>query len=214
MEFVASCQKENKMRALAPVIKILFLLITIQAFSAAVAQERTFQMFQVMDMPREFNLNQSSSCRLEFQEEWIIDPTGSSISKTVISLEFPCEDQSSTATLPEGTTRLRNLSFEFSFLDLPEQMAKEIQLAIIALVNNSYPFPDYYDPQKQLLSVYFHEDWSIDDDPLVFTKKVRALSPVIWQQRQTAEGEPLHDAETGYPVYYKLKLERIELRQP
>jgi hypothetical protein len=37
---------------------------------------------------------------------------------------------------------------------------------------------------------------------------------VIWQERQTAEGEALHDAETGYPVYYILKLERIDLRQP
>lgn len=202
------------MRTASPGLRILIFLLAMPCYNSTVAQERTFHMFQVMDMPREFNLNQGSSCRLEFQEEWIIDPMGSSISKTVISFEFPCEDRSSTATLPEGTTRLRKLSFEFSFLDLPEQMSKEIQLAIIALVNNSYPFPDYYDPQKQLLSVYFHEDWSIDDDPLVFTKKVRALSPVIWQQRQTAEGEPIHDAATGYPVYYKLTLERIELRQP
>jgi len=202
------------MRVPAPVIKILIFLLAIQAFCPAVAQERTFQMFQVMDLPREFNLNSSPSCKLEFQEEWIIDPTGSSISKTVSIFEFPCNDRTETVILPDGSTRLRNISFEFSFLDLPEQMAKEIQLAIIALVNNSYLLPEYYDPREQLLSVYFHEDWSMDEDPLVFSKKVKAITPVIWQRRQTAEGEPLLDAATGYPVYYKLKLERIELRQP
>ena len=99
-------------------------------------------------------------------------------------------------------------------MDLPEQMAKEIQMAIIALLNKSHPLPEHYDPQEQLLSVYFHEDWSIEENPLVFTKKVKALTPVIWQRRQTADGEPLLDPDTGYPVYYKLKLERIDLRQP
>ena len=202
------------MRTASPGLIISIFLLAMPCNNSAEAQERTFQMFQVMDMPREFNLNKSSACRLEFQEEWIIDPAGSYISKTVSTFEFPCDELNSTATLHEGTTRLRNLSFEFSFLDLPEQMAKEIQLAIIALVNNSYLLPEYYDPQEQLLSVYFHEDWSINDDPLVFSKKVRAISPVIWQRRQTADGEPLLDPDTGSPVFYKLKLERIDLRQP
>lgn len=202
------------MRTASPTPGILIILLAIHSFNAAVAQERTFQMFQVMDLPREFNLNASPSCKLEFQEEWIIDPAGSSISKTVSSFEFPCDDRSETVNLPEGITRLRNLSFEFSFLDLPEQMAKEIQLAIIALVKKSYPLPEYYDPREQLLSVYFHEDWSMEEDPLVFSKKVKAISPVIWQRRQTTDGEPLLDLDTGYPVFYKLKLERINLRQP
>lgn len=202
------------MRAAPPTFGILIFLLAMHSFQSAVAQERTFQMFQVMDLPGEFNLNASSTCKLEFQEEWIIDPAGSSISKTVSSFEFPCDDRSETVKLPEGTTRLRNLSFEFSFLDLPEQMAKEIQLAIIALVKESYTLPEYYNPQEQLLSVYFHEDWSMDEDPMVFSKKVKALSPVIWQRRQTTDGEPLLDPDTGYPVFYKIKLERINLRQP
>ncbi|MCD4709533.1 MAG: hypothetical protein K8R52_01695 [Bacteroidales bacterium] len=45
-------------------------------------------------------------------------------------------------------------------------------------------------------------------------KNENGITPVIWQLRQTAEGEPVHDAETGFPVYYKLKLERIDLRNP
>jgi len=202
------------MRTASPSLRILIFLLAIHYFNPAGAQERIFQMFQVMDLPREFNLNSSPSCKLEFQEEWIIDPTGSSISKTVSTFEFPCGNRTETVILPEGSTRLRNISFEFSFLDLPEQMAKEIQLAIVALVNNSYPLPEYYDPQEQLLSVYFHEDWSMDEDPLVFSKKVKAITPVIWQRRQTTDGEPLLDPDTGYPVFYKLNLERINLRQP
>jgi len=202
------------MKTASPILGILIFLLAMPGFKSALAQERTFQMFQVMDLPREFNMNGSPSCKLEFQEEWIIDPLRSSISKTVNTFEVPCDDLSSTVKLPEGTTRLKNLSFEFSFLDLPEQMAKEIQIAIIDLVNNSYPLPEYYDLQDQLLSVYFHEDWSMEEDSLVFSKKVKALTPVIWQRRQTTDGEPLLDPDTGYPVFYKLELERIDLRQP
>ena len=194
--------------------RILIFLFAIHTLSPVQAQEMVFQMLQVMDLPREFNLNSNSSCKLEFQEEWIIDPEGSSISKTVSSLELPCDDPGLDVTLPEGTTRLKNLSFEYSFLDLPEQMAKKVQMAVIALIIKRYPFPEYYDPQEQLLSIYFHEDWSMDDDPLVFSKKVKALTPVIWQRRQTTDGKPLLDPDTGKPVFYKLKLERIDLRQP
>lgn len=194
--------------------KILIFLLLTQALSLVKAQEISFQMFQMMDLPREFNPNGSPSCKLEFQEEWIIDPAGSSISKTVNTLEFPCDDLNLKVTLPEGTTRLKNISFEFSFLDLPEQMAKEVQMAIISLIKLSYPFPESYDPGEQLLSVFFHEDWSMDEEPLVFIKKVRALTPVIWQRRQTTDGEPLLDPDTGFPVFYKLELERINLRQP
>jgi hypothetical protein len=54
----------------------------------------------------------------------------------------------------------------------------------------------------------------IEADHQEFRKRIKALTPVIWQERQTADGEPIPDGETGYPVYYKLKLGRIELRQP
>ena len=99
-------------------------------------------------------------------------------------------------------------------MDLTDQKASQLQETMIALINHRYSFPEVYNPQEQLLSVYFHEDWVIEADHQHVKKKVKGITPVIWQQRQTAEGEPLHDAATGYPVYYKLKLERIELRQP
>jgi hypothetical protein len=192
---------------------LLFLLV-VQAMYPILAQEATFQMHLAMELPAEFNTNRSSSCSLEFQEEWIIDPARSSISKTVESFEFPCTDNTEVLRLPDGAIRLKNLSYEFIFLDLPEKMAKEIQMAMIELINKRYSVPDVYDPPEQLLSIYFHEDWIIESGHRVFTKRVRALTPVIWQRRQTADGEPILDPDTGYPVFYKLELGRIDLRQP
>lgn len=192
----------------------ILILIALLAVSPLQAQESTFQMFQTMNLPREFNPHGNPSCKLEFQEEWIIDPAGSSISKTVNSFALACDDLNSSASLPEGTSRLKNISFEFSFLDLPEPMAKEIQERIITLVNGRQAIPEHYNPQDQLLSIYFHEDWSLEGGDNTFTKKVRGISPVIWQRRQRADGEPVLDPDTGLPVFYKLELERIDLRNP
>lgn len=202
------------MKTLSKTFGVLFFLLVVQAIYPVLAQEATFQMHLAMDLPAEFNKNRSTSCSLEFQEEWIIDPARFSISKTVNAFEFPCLDQTESVTLPDGANRLRNLTHEFSFLDLPEKMAKEVQMEIIALISKRMSIPEAYDPPEQLLSIYFHEDWAIESGHRIFTKRVRAITPVIWQRRQTADGEPLLDPDTGYPVFYKLNLERIDLRQP
>ena len=202
------------MKSINLTLRTYAFLLLVGTISPILAQEATFQMQLAMDLPAEFNKDRSSSCSLEFQEEWIIDPARSSISKTVDAFEFPCRDDAERVTLPDGANRLKNLSFEFSFLDLPEKMAKEIQMEIIALISKRISIPEAYDPSEQLLSVHFHEDWTIESGHRVFTKRVRAITPVIWQRRQTADGEPLPDPDTGYPVFYKLKLERIDLRQP
>jgi len=217
VEFVANYQKESKMRTLPPVIKILFFLFAIQAFSPAVAQETMYEVFDVMDLPPGLNPKQKDSCSLEFQEQWIFNVASASISKKVNAFGISCKDSTEALSLPEGTVRLKNLSYEFSFMDLMDQMdqkARQLQETMITLINHRYQFPEVYNPRKQLLSVYFHEDWVIEADQQHVKKKVKGITPVIWQQRQTAEGEPIHDAATGYPVFYKLKLERIELRQP
>ena len=205
------------MKALQAVIKILFFLLAIQAFSPAVAQETIYELLDVMDLPPGLNPKQKVSCSLEFQEQWILNVANASISKEVNAFGISCKDSTEALSLPEGTVRLKNLSYEFSFMDLmdlTDQKASQLQETMIALINHRYSFPEVYNPQEQLLSVYFHEDWVIEADHQHVKKKVKGITPVIWQQRQTAEGEPLHDAATGYPVYYKLKLERIELRQP
>ena len=192
----------------------LFFLLVVNAAYPLLAQEATFPMRLAMDLPAELHMDKSSSCRLEFQEEWIIDPARSSFIKTVEAFEFACEDDAERFVLTQGTRRLRNLSYEFTFLDLPDKMAKEVQNAVIALINERFPIPEAYDPSEQLLSVYFHEDWTIEPGQELFQKKIRGITPVIWQRRQTADGEPIPEPHTGYPVFYKLSLERIDLRQP
>ena len=193
---------------------ILALLLSMAASCPALAQEHLFKMHLVMDLPRELNPERKTSCSLELHEAWIVDPAGSSISKTVETYKMPCADNTSVPGPGEEVIRLRNLSYEFTFLDLSEQMAKEVQLAFIALINKRFPIPEVYDPPEQLLSVYFHEDWTLDPQEQVFTKKVRSITPVIWQRRQSADGEPILDPDTGLPVFYKQMLERIDLRQP
>lgn len=206
--------KENKMKALHGIIGILIFLFVVQAKSPVHAQEHFFQMHLVTDLPPELNPDHRRSCSLELHEEWIIDPSGASVSKSVKSFELPCENGTSALSQKDDVIRLRNLSYEFSFLDLPEQMAKEVQNAFIALINNRFAIPGVYDPAQQLLSIHFHEDWTLEPGNKVFKKKVRAITPVIWQRRQTADGEPVLDPDTGFPVFYKQSLERIDLRQP
>jgi hypothetical protein len=43
---------------------------------------------------------------------------------------------------------------------------------------------------------------------------VRAITPVIWQRRQTEAGDPVNEADTGLPVYYKNQMQQINLRNP
>ena len=202
------------MKTLARSIGTFIVLLVVQAMFPVLAQENFFQMHLVTDLPAELNPDNRASCRLELEEEWTIDAAGISISKTVESFTMHCADGTISLSPDEEVIRFRTISYEFSFLELPDQMAKEVQLAFIALINKRFPIPDVYDPPDQLLSVYFHEEWTIDPGKQEFTKKVRAITPVIWQLRQTADGEPVPDPDSGLPVFYKHKLERIDLRKP
>lgn len=202
------------MNAKLRAVVTLLSLLPATAICPALAQEATFQMGLAMDLPAELSTDRSSSCMIEFQEEWLIDPERPSIVKTVDAFEFPCGDSTESVGLPPETIRIRNLSYEFTFLDLPDRMAKEVQNALIALINDHYLIPESYDPSEQLLSIYFHEDWLVEPGSNAFSKKIRGITPVIWQRRQTADGEAILDPDTGYPVFYKQSLDRIDLRQP
>ena len=202
------------MKALSKSLGTLSFLLVVQAINPLLAQEATFQVHHSMDLPSELNTEGRPSCSLETHEEWIMDPRASSLSKKVETFELPCADSSIDLSLGEEVIRLRNISYEFFFLDLPEHLAKEVQLAFIALINKRFSIPQVYDPPEQLLSVYFHEVWTLDPHEKVLTKKVRAISPVLWQRRQGADGEPILDPDTGFPVFYKQTLDPIDLRQP
>ncbi len=146
---------------------------------------------------------------------------------TAISLESILPDLKINHSYPGGKIPLGNISYEFTLLDPhspgsdntaftePRSMdpyARKIQEILTNLVLKGYPPAKKYDLENQLLSVWFHEEWFLDPATGQITKKVRGISPVIWQRRMTAEGDPVDDADTGYPVYYKNRLFRIELR--
>ena len=98
--------------------------------------------------------------------------------------------------------------------DSMDSPTRQLQDQLIALVIARSNAGKRYRLSEQMLSVIFEEDWSINPTNLMVSKKVRAITPVIWQRRQTETGEPINEAETGLPVYYKLSLQPIPLRNP
>ena len=202
-------------------IPILIFFLAFQPVSPVFGQEASYQIFDFIDLPAEMLIDQDSSCLMEFHEQWILNTDRLSISKKVKEYESSC-------ALKESF-RLREMSYEFSFPDAHQEIraetenkesglidpqVRDLQIHLISLIQAGKPIADIYHPQEQLLSVYFHEEWILDGDSQEFIKQVKGITPVIWQLRQTVDGEPIHDAETGLPVYYKTRLKRIYLRNP
>ncbi|MGW8316408.1 MAG: hypothetical protein ACWGNV_12465, partial [Bacteroidales bacterium] len=98
--------------------------------------------------------------------------------------------------------------------DSMDRNTRELQGAFIALLKNRTLNGNRYDWKQEMLSVEFLEQWSIDPATLEITRTVESVTPVIWQRRQTKEGEPVDEAGTGYPVYYKNSLRPVPLRNP
>ncbi len=193
---------------------ILFILPSWMVCAPLAAQESVHQVHEVMDLPVKLDPGGSLDCTLEFHEQWTIRVHGSSISKEVSSFRYSCADSTRSLFPAEGKLRVRDISYEFSFLDPRGEVMRELQEGIITLINSMHPLPGVYQAEKQLLSVHFHEDWILDGEQQDIQKKVTGITPVIWQIRQTVDGEPVLDGDTGYPVYFKLTLDRIPLRQP
>jgi hypothetical protein len=210
------------MKGLPYLLKILLILFAIQGFNQASAQPGLHRVIDLVDLPAEISPDKAPGCTVEFQEEWTLNSGTFSISKKVNEYMLSCEDSSDLVFPAEGKLRLKQISYEFSFLDLQmdagpllrEEAVKKLQADFIELISSRFPFSDLHKPHEELLSIYFHEEWILVADGHEIIKQVKGITPVIWQQRQTADGKAIHDAETGYPVYYKLKLGRIDLRQP
>ena len=181
---------------------------------------------------------------LQFRERWTIDPDRPVIIKEVEEYrpfndalpDIPPDSlrqrfASLVRAQAAGTEKLtfRNVTYEFVLLDphlessgnvsfpSPDSMDREtaeLQRALISLIGRRSSAASGFDLEDQLLSVYFHEDWQVDPVSLEITRKVHAITPVIWQRRKTVQGEPVDEGDTGYPVYYKNRLERIQLRNP
>ncbi len=168
-------------------------------------------------------------CKLRFLEDWFIDPRANSIQKQVVRWDSCCFEILSSLPTKNGSIPIKNISYEFHLLDPhlvasqnkafpePDSMdapTRQLQDQLIALITARTSFEERYQLDQQLLSLIFHEDWSINPTNLVVSKKVRAITPVIWQRRQSETGEPINEAETGLPVYYKIELQQITLRNP
>lgn len=179
---------------------------------------------------------------MKFHEQWNILPEKSILQKRVISYSLmepgtaetiadpvPPEFTAMMARLPmvNGSWQLRNVSYEFMLLDPhltdstfrynPENgsldsLAGAFQRDLFELVRPALRYGNWHHDGERMLSLFFHEKWFIDPSTLKISKEVQAITPVIWQRRQTENGEPINEAGTGLPVYYKNRLDRIDLR--
>lgn len=180
---------------------------------------------------------------LEFQERWQVLPESRSILKEVTaylprndgvpglqadSLHLLFSGLISRAGTDGKPLRIKEVSYEFMLMDPhhpgqgnsgfsePDSMdawGRNLQGMLIELVRAAR-HTGSYDLPEQMLSLYFHEEWTIDPQTLRIRKVVRGITPVIWQRRQTEDGDPVNEAETGLPVYYKNITTLISLRNP
>ncbi|TFH28491.1 MAG: hypothetical protein E4H10_00165 [Bacteroidia bacterium] len=204
---------------------VLLVANTDKCISPLTAQERFHHIIDFVELPAELNIPGDSACFIEFREQWTFLAKGGLI-KEVTGQEFSC---SSEFPLPDGVARINDISYEFMLLDPhlaesgnkafsgPDSMdnyTRKLQADLIELIQTHAPISPRYDPRKQLLSVYFHEEWIINPDSMEILKKVSAITPVIWQRRQTVEGKSIDEGDSGLPVYYKTPLQKIFLRHP
>jgi hypothetical protein len=181
---------------------------------------------------------------LELWETWTFDPEKPAILKETSrylvrsprdSLATPQEGMlrftAMVRNLAHGNdpVHLKGIRYEFNLLDphlegsgtegFPEpdsmdRATRALQAALIRMVEKRIPRIGQYRLEEQLLSVWFQEEWIIDPVSMEITRSVGALTPVIWQRRRTVEGEPVDEAGTGWPVYYKNPLSPVYLRNP
>jgi hypothetical protein len=195
----------------------------------AVAQESRFEVADLVDIPHILTGGRDPSWYLEFREQWTLSPGRPSIQKTVRgytvhdhqdpradkdSLQSEFEKLLRYSVQVRGTGRFSEISSEFMLMEPVDTVLEALQKELAGLVERYSASSSHYDLPQQLLSVDFHEEWTVDAVSCTISKRVLAMTPEIWQRRETTDGQPVDDRETGLPVYYKVKLERIPLRNP
>lgn len=210
----------------------VFCLLCITALPAW-AQEQgpnpSYHLVDDVEITLELPGQKDTVCKPKFLEDWFIDTQANSILKQVVRWDSCCFEILSSIPSKNGYIPIRDISYEFHLLDPhlvasgnrafpePDSMdvfTRDLQAALVALISARSHYEDMYQLDQQLLSVIFHEDWTINLTNGMVLKKVRALTPVIWQRRQTEAGDPVNEADTGLPVYYKIDLKQISLRNP
>jgi len=213
-------------------IRYLVILLTMNASGLLIkpleAQEKQFHLIDFVELPAELNPLGGRDCFIEFGELWTFLDKGG-MSKEVRSQKLSCPEEKRDLAIPGEKRRIKNIQYEFMLLDphllesndrafaeadSMDKSTRELQTHLIELIENYTSLSSRYDPRQELLSVYFHEEWILDPESPQIIKKVRGLTPVIWQRRKTTEGKIINDGDTGLPVYYKNPLRKITLRQP
>lgn len=192
-------------------------------------QEGKFTLVDFVNVAAAFQDIPDTLCTMEFLEEWNILPLDRTLLKEVLDQDTSCISLLLSLPKNKGSITLRKLSYEFMLLDPhliasgntafpePDSMdvaTRRLQGDLIDLIKNLSRTASQFPLEDQLLSVIFHEDWFLDPGSRRITKEVLGITPVIWQRRQTVSGEPVNDGETGLPVYFKMQLEQINLRNP
>jgi len=167
-----------------------------------------------MELPSDLKSHPDSSCTMESREVWTVNARNFTISKKVESYTIPCGNRIPAVSSSVREIRLIGVTYEFSFLDPHQGPMQSLQDDLATMVRHRIPVDGVYNLPEHLLSVRFHEEWIIKPESQEIIKIVKGFTPVIWQKRQTTEGEPIYDADTGLPVYYTLELDRIDLRHP
>jgi hypothetical protein len=208
------------------------------------AQDQEFRVIDDVDMPSELAGIFGGKAYLEFRGTWtflpekpalrkespdylVMDPGDSLASQEELLQRFAGKvRQLSSGGEP---VRLEGITYEFNLMDphlenspragfneadSMDKATRELQEALIGLVEKQIRNRGLYRLEEQLLSVRFQEVWTIDPASLAITRQVESLIPVIWQRRRTVEGEAIDEATSGWPVYYKNSLEPVFLRNP
>jgi hypothetical protein len=209
---------EEKIR-LNNIVKLFGLILALATLcgSAGMSQEIRIMVQDEVDLPLVMEGHAGQDLIISFKETWNIKPVKGSIKKQVES--FSVLDHNNVAAADSLLEKLKSIapltleqvSYEFMLVDPETGQKNNLHGDITILVSKHSSMASKYDLQQQLYSINFLETWKVDPDMVSILKKVVSITPVIWQRRQTEAGDPVDDAESGLPVYYKIQLDKINL---
>ncbi|MEZ5071908.1 MAG: hypothetical protein R2751_13350 [Bacteroidales bacterium] len=136
--------------------------------------------------------------RIFVRENWIVLVKEQIVLKRNLDTRWTGGGEAFHPSLLHGR-RLEHMQNEFDLRD--PSLEDGLRSALIALIQRQGAVHPPGLDESNIGSVLFQEDVVWEEQGL--RRNVTGLTPVYWQLRRTAEGEPVPDAQTGLPVYYK-----------